>query len=52
MSFLQLEGLHVFVSGAAGGIGSAIVEEFLGRCVPSHSLGFKWTRVCVYGGLA
>jgi NAD(P)-dependent dehydrogenase (short-subunit alcohol dehydrogenase family) len=25
-----LEGLHVFVTGAAGGIGSAIVEEFLG----------------------
>jgi hypothetical protein len=31
MSFLKLEGLHVFVTGAAGGIGSAIVEEFLGR---------------------
>lgn len=31
MSFLELEGLHVFVTGAAGGIGSAIVEEFLGR---------------------
>lgn len=30
MSFLELEGLHVFVTGAAGGIGSAIVEEFLG----------------------
>ena len=29
-SFLELEGLHVFVTGAAGGIGSAIVEEFLG----------------------
>lgn len=30
MSFLGLEGLHVFVTGAAGGIGSAIVDEFLG----------------------
>lgn len=30
MSFLEIEGLHVFVTGAAGGIGSAIVEEFLG----------------------
>lgn len=29
MSFLELEGLHVFVTGAAGGIGSAVVEEFL-----------------------
>jgi FlaA1/EpsC-like NDP-sugar epimerase len=31
MSFLKLEGLHVFVTGAAGGIGSAIVDEFLGK---------------------
>jgi hypothetical protein len=30
MSFLALEGFHVFVTGAAGGIGSAIVDEFLG----------------------
>lgn len=30
MSFLALEGLHAFVTGAAGGIGSAIVEELLG----------------------
>lgn len=30
MSFLGLEGLHVFVTGAAGGIGGAIVDEFLG----------------------
>jgi NAD(P)-dependent dehydrogenase (short-subunit alcohol dehydrogenase family) len=30
MSFLGLEGYHVFVTGAAGGIGGAIVDEFLG----------------------
>ncbi|KAF2005023.1 polysaccharide deacetylase [Amniculicola lignicola CBS 123094] len=29
MSFLNIEGLHVFVTGAAGGIGTAIVDEFL-----------------------
>ncbi|KAF2797934.1 polysaccharide deacetylase family protein-like protein [Melanomma pulvis-pyrius CBS 109.77] len=40
MSFLELEGLHVFVTGAAGGIGSAIVEEFLaqGCKVTAHDL--------------
>jgi NAD(P)-dependent dehydrogenase (short-subunit alcohol dehydrogenase family) len=30
-SFLGLEGLHVFVTGAAGGIGSRAVQEFLGK---------------------
>lgn len=30
MSFLKLEGLHAFCTGAAGGIGSAIVDELLG----------------------
>ena len=29
MSFLGLEGLHVFVTGAAGGIGSQAVTVFL-----------------------
>ncbi|KAL8710534.1 MAG: hypothetical protein Q9220_004967 [cf. Caloplaca sp. 1 TL-2023] len=29
MSFLQLEGLHAFITGAAGGIGIAAVEELL-----------------------
>ncbi|EDU46990.1 polysaccharide deacetylase [Pyrenophora tritici-repentis] len=40
MSFLELEGLHVFVTGAAGGIGSAIVNEFLaqGCKVTAHDL--------------
>ncbi|KAH7085130.1 polysaccharide deacetylase family protein-like protein [Paraphoma chrysanthemicola] len=40
MSFLGLEGLHVFVTGAAGGIGSAVVEEFLalGCKVTAHDL--------------
>ena len=30
MSFLGLEGLHVFITGAAGGIGGAAAKEFLG----------------------
>ncbi|OCK81745.1 polysaccharide deacetylase family protein-like protein [Lepidopterella palustris CBS 459.81] len=40
MSFLGLAGLHAFVTGAAGGIGSAIVEEFLaqGCKVTAHDL--------------
>ena len=28
-SFLALEGYHVFITGAAGGIGSEAVREFL-----------------------
>lgn len=31
-SFLGLEGLHVFITGAAGGIGSQAIREFLGMC--------------------
>ncbi|KAH6679562.1 polysaccharide deacetylase family protein-like protein [Halenospora varia] len=40
MSFLALEGLHVFVTGAAGGIGSQAVKEFLeqGCKVTAHDL--------------
>lgn len=32
MSFLGLEGLHVFITGAAGGIGGQAVKSFLGMC--------------------
>ncbi|KAK5019203.1 polysaccharide deacetylase family protein-like protein [Cryomyces antarcticus] len=40
MSFLEIEGYHVFVTGAAGGIGGAIVAEFLaqGCKVTAHDL--------------
>ncbi|TKX18493.1 hypothetical protein C1H76_9282 [Elsinoe australis] len=40
MSFLGLEGLHAFVTGAAGGIGSEIVRELLanGCKVTAHDL--------------
>jgi len=40
MSFLGLEGLHVFITGAAGGIGGQAVKEFLGQgCkVTAHDL--------------
>ncbi|KAF2100590.1 NAD(P)-binding protein [Rhizodiscina lignyota] len=31
MSFLAIEGLHAFVTGAAGGIGQAIVQELLSQ---------------------
>lgn len=37
MSFLGLEGLHVFVTGAAGGIGGQAVQEFLGMYVFASS---------------
>lgn len=39
-SFLGLESLHVFITGAAGGIGQRAVQEFLGRC-RSHVLPFE-----------
>lgn len=29
MSFLGLEGYHVFITGAQGGIGSEVAREFL-----------------------
>ena len=32
-SFLEIEGCHAFITGAAGGIGSAAVKEFLGRTI-------------------
>ena len=37
-SFLGLEGLHVFITGAAGGIGSCAVGEFLGKSGGRRSL--------------
>jgi FlaA1/EpsC-like NDP-sugar epimerase len=33
-SFLGIEGCHVIITGAAGGIGTAAVKEFLGSNVP------------------
>ena len=33
MSFLGLEGYHAFITGAAGGIGSEAVREFLSKYV-------------------
>lgn len=30
-SFLGIEAFHAFVTGAAGGVGSAVVRELLGR---------------------
>jgi hypothetical protein len=29
-TFLSLEDLHVFVTGAAGGVGGVVIKEFLG----------------------
>jgi NAD(P)-dependent dehydrogenase (short-subunit alcohol dehydrogenase family) len=31
MSFLAIQGLHAFVTGAEGGIGTAIVKELVGQ---------------------
>ncbi|KAL9116012.1 MAG: hypothetical protein Q9227_000380 [Pyrenula ochraceoflavens] len=40
VSFLGLEGIHVFVTGAAGGIGTEVVKEFIrhGCLVTAHDL--------------
>jgi hypothetical protein len=38
MSFLGLEGLHAFVTGAAGGIGGQAVKEFLGMYIFSKQI--------------
>lgn len=38
MSYLGIEGLHAFVTGARGGIGSAIVDELAGEDSKAHSL--------------
>ncbi|KAL9041904.1 MAG: hypothetical protein Q9214_003950 [Letrouitia sp. 1 TL-2023] len=45
MSFLGLENLHVFITGASGGIGSEAVKEFVSKCVISatHNIsGHLW----------
>lgn len=39
-SFLGLESLHVFITGAAGGIDSEVVKEFLSMARFSMSSGF------------
>lgn len=36
MSYLGIEGLHAFVTGARGGIGSAIVGELAGEYNHHH----------------
>jgi len=46
MSFLGLEGLHVFCTGAAGGIGSQVVKEFLGM---SFTGAYIWRKVVSFG---
>lgn len=35
-SFLGIEGYHAFVTGAAGGVGVAVVRELLGRTMQAH----------------
>lgn len=39
MSFLGIEGYHVFITGAAGGIGQEAVKEFLGWWRSYHRAG-------------
>lgn len=35
-SFLGLEACHALVTGAAGGVGVAVVRELLGRMMQAH----------------
>lgn len=42
-SFLGLEGLHVFVAGAAGYIGRRAVQEFLGMLL-TYSVCASWRQ--------
>lgn len=35
-SFLGLEACHAFVTGAAGGVGIAVVKELLGTTMQTH----------------
>ena len=41
MSYLGIEGYHAFVTGARGGIGSAIVNELLGSSTVAIQLEEK-----------
>ena len=43
-SFLGLEGLHVFITGAAGDIGRRAVQEFLGMLL-TYSVFASWRQV-------
>lgn len=46
-SFLELEGLHAFVTGSAGGIGIEVVNEFLGEPAESRvSTKTRLTQSC------
>lgn len=49
MSFLGLEGKHAFVTGARGGIGSAIVKELLGMRLASHETEIELTVLSAAG---
>ncbi|KAH9881655.1 hypothetical protein IAQ61_000382 [Plenodomus lingam] len=48
MSFLGLQGLHVFVTGAVGGIGSALVDEFLAVEPPANSTKVQGCKVTAH----
>lgn len=44
MSFLAIEGYHVLITGAAGGIGQEALKEFLGRQLTPRAAALKQTR--------
>lgn len=49
-SFLGIEGLHVLVTGAAGGVGSAAVKEFLENGCNVTGLDIRSTDPSLFGG--